>query len=49
MIITEDKLIALKLQAESTNAPEYILKKLIEAHDTTEMERAQGIITIKTI
>lgn len=39
MIITEDKLIALKLQAKSTNAPEYILKKLIEAHDTTEMER----------
>ena len=37
-MITEDKIIALQLQTQSTNTPEYILKKLIEEHDTREME-----------
>lgn len=39
MIITEGKMISMQLQVNSTNAPEYILKKLIEEHNTIEMER----------
>ncbi len=38
-MITQNDLIAMQLQADSKNTPEYILKKLIEQHDTSEMER----------
>lgn len=39
MYVTEDRLTAMRLKAHATNSPEYILRQLIDKHDTREMER----------